>query len=453
MPFRENTSLLKVTGKAQANAEYLGPTDTGSELSIAYDLNDEQVNPFKVDPDNRSAENSTSVEASPKPIGLRQRAESLLLIERDPDSQALAKRNLIEASPELTVEVCLNLYQAENRLKQRDFDIVVIDCELPPIDAFDFIQQLKLRDREPAVICVTETLDAEMAIKIHNFGVQRVVIRKNEWQTELISSVRHLLRIKRLEQENRIILTQLTEANKLLEEKNRRLDEFCTTLAHDIRGPLAAVSMKLDYILDVHQEELKGRLRDLLGRSMVSIHRLTDVVQAMYEYAKLGAKATKMCPIDLEQLVGEVITDLPLDESLEIDIHVGKLPNICGNPELLRRMFGNLITNGVKYNDAAIKKISITAKDGPDSSLSKLAVIEIADNGRGIAASDQREIFTLFKRGSSPNSQPDNGLGIGLAVVKRIVELHNGLIALESSAERGTVVRLTLPVGEELISR
>lgn len=448
MPFRENSSLLRGTGQAQPNLELVGSADVRAEPSIPFEVKTEQLITDII-----SADNQINIENNPQTISQRNRSESLLLIEKDAELQASAKRNLREASPELEVETYPNLYQAEQRLQQRDFDIVVVDCELPPIDTFDFIQRLKLRDREPAVICVTETLDAEMAIKIHNFGVQRVVIRKNEWQLELISSVRHLLRIKRLEQENRIILTQLTEANKLLEEKNRRLDEFCTTLAHDIRGPLGAISMKLDYILDVHQDELKGRLRDLLSRSMVSIHRLTDVVQAMYEYAKLGAKATKMCPIDLEQLVGEVITDLPLDEALEIDIHVGKLPSIWGNPELLRRMFGNLITNGVKYNDSQIRKISITAKDGPESSLNKLTVIEIADNGRGIPAGEQREIFTLFKRGSSPNSQPDNGLGIGLAVVKRIVELHNGLIALESSAERGTVVRLTLPIGEEPTSR
>jgi signal transduction histidine kinase len=150
--------------------------------------------------------------------------------------------------------------------------------------------------------------------------------------------VRHLLRIRRLEQENSNLLAKLTEANLMLEEKNRRLDDFSATVAHDIRGPLGGISMKLEYILDQYGNTFEPRVVQLLDRGLQATTRLTHVVQAMYDFAKLGSKAAKMCQVNLKKLINEVVADMSFDENIEIRIGIAEnLPVVWGHAELLRR--------------------------------------------------------------------------------------------------------------------
>jgi signal transduction histidine kinase len=119
---------------------------------------------------------------------------------------------------------------------------------------------------------------------------------------------------------------RLTEMLGLLEEKNKRLDEFSMTLAHDIRGPLAGISMKLEYLLDVFPNEMPPRATQLMTRALDSSKRLTSIVQSMYEYARLGAKAAKFQAVDLGTLVRETLSDLPLDAALDVKVGVDTLP-------------------------------------------------------------------------------------------------------------------------------
>ena len=80
----------------------------------------------------------------------------------------------------------------------------------------------------------------------------------------------------------------------MLAEKNKRLDEFSGTVAHDIRGPLGTISMKLEYIKDIYGDELDDRFKSIVDGTLQSTRRLIDVVQAMYEYAKLSSRAQKI---------------------------------------------------------------------------------------------------------------------------------------------------------------
>ncbi|MCB0310849.1 MAG: hypothetical protein KDD42_06425 [Bdellovibrionales bacterium] len=333
----------------------------------------------------------------------------------------------------------------QSELRSGDQEMVVIDADWDLNQYFELIYQLKKHDAQPAVIIVSESADSRAITELYKHGCQRFIIRDSRWQDELILALRHMLRFRQVLHENEKIRTRLTEANLLLDERNKRLDEFSATLAHDIRGPLGSISMKLEYLLDHHPQGLDQRSSEVLGRALSSCRRLTDLVQAMYEFAKLGSQATKMELLDMNELVGEVLSDLEFDPKLEIEIGVADLPKVWGNSNLLRRVFINLINNAVKYNDKEKIRIAIECQGILDRPIGRFCEIAVEDNGAGIPEGEIDQVFGMFRRGSEAD-RSDGGAGIGLAVAQRIMEIHFGEIGVQSVLKRGSRFVLRLPL-------
>ncbi|MBX7139229.1 MAG: hypothetical protein K1X83_14740, partial [Oligoflexia bacterium] len=204
-------------------------------------------------------------------------------------------------------------------------DVVVLDCDWP-LDKFaDLFYRLKNSDSQPSIVVISSSADSRLVNELYKHGCQRLILKDERWTDELSVTLRHLLRYRQVVDENIRIRTRLTEANQLLDQRNKRLDEFSATLAHDIRGPLGSISMKLEYLLDHYNKGLDERSSELLQRSLASCRRLTDIVQGMYEFAKLGSKATKMDYVNLTSLVEEVSSDNGFDPKLDIELSLSDL--------------------------------------------------------------------------------------------------------------------------------
>ena len=165
----------------------------------------------------------------------------------------------------------------------------------------------------------------------------------------------------------------------------------------------------------------------------------------MYEYAKLGSKATKMGVVALNSLVSEVVSDLNLNPALDMEIGIGDLPDVWGSEGLLRRVFANLIGNAVKYNDKPKITVRVTSGRMIKKGIGNFCEIIVEDNGPGIPGAEQKEIFNMFRRGSNAD-QKSEGSGIGLAIVQRIVELHFGEVKVESEVGQGSRFCIQLPL-------
>lgn len=372
------------------------------------------------------------------------RRDSILLVEGEAGDLEVTRAALSRQVPGADIVALASAEEYAEVMSSRDFDIVVIDHVVNDRRTVDLIHALRLKDLEPGVLVVSSTSDPKAVAAMYHAGCHKCLVREGRWLDELGPAVRQLLRLKRLEAENQRLLAKLTEANVLLEEKNRRLDEFSATVAHDIRGPLGGIAMKIEYLLETYGAGLDERCAGILKRALGSTERLTRIVQSMYEYAKLGAKAAVMEPLDLGRLVHEVVLDLHLDESRDITVEIGELPMVYASPELLRRAFFNLIGNAVKYNDKDHVRVGVSFEGFDDRSLGTFARIAVSDNGPGIPEYDRRTIFGMFSRGTGARGN-DGGCGIGLAVVQRVVELHYGKIEVQSFLGQGSTFCLTLP--------
>ncbi len=325
-----------------------------------------------------------------------------------------------------------------------DFDVVVIDYDLPGIQSSEVLAQLKVMDHEPDVLLLSRCTDAGTIRRISQ-SQKRYVVRDELWLEAMSRAVRDMLRIRRLEREMVLVRGRLTESNRQLEEKNLRLDEFCATIAHDIRSPLAGLILKVEYILDKYGEGFDKKCADMLGRSAESAQRLVGIVQAMYEFAKLGRKSATFDSVELAPIVREVLADIKGSAGRQVTLEVSNMPPVRGNIDLLRRVFLNLFSNSIKYGDKEWVIISVTSdgivNDGDDRYLH----ISVRDNGPGICAEDADSIFKMFTRGSASPAAMD-GLGVGLAVVERIIELHHGKIELIQDGQSGCCFKFSLPL-------
>lgn len=325
--------------------------------------------------------------------------------------------------------------------------IVIVDKDSEDWGYEYFISKVKLTINAPSVIVLSNKVnDALYVNSLYLLGFSSYLITSQEnWKRDLHSTIRHIIRNQKLEEINRKLTMRLTEANMMLNDKNKRLDEFCQTVAHDIRGPLGGLIMRLEYLNDKFDNITKERIKDIITTSLGVCERLVSQVQAMYEFAKLGKEASNMEFFDLNELINALIEDLNFSNNKNIKIEIDKFPKTYGSKELVKRLFLNLITNAIKYNDKEEKSIKIGFNGEENLSAGTFAKIYVKDNGNGISKEDLGNVFKLFNRASENNSKKE-GLGVGLTVVERVIELHLGKINIESEIGKGTYFKFLLPI-------
>jgi signal transduction histidine kinase len=222
--------------------------------------------------------------------------------------------------------------------------------------------------------------------------------------------------------------------------------EFVATVSHELRTPLAVIRSAADNLADgvVDDEERVRQYGQLVRHEGI---RLTDLVEQILEFAGLqsGLRTMAARPIDVGTLLAEVIAAVqatPLSSGVRIELAVAeRLPAVAGDEPALRRVFQNLVGNAVKYG-AGGQWVGVTAGPAHGSGVE----VTVTDRGIGIAAADQDRIFKPFYRAPDVVAAQIQGAGLGLSLVRRIVEAHGGRIAVRSAPGEGSTFTVTLPV-------
>lgn len=238
-------------------------------------------------------------------------------------------------------------------------------------------------------------------------------------------------------------LERLVEARTLeLERSNRDLEDFAYAASHDLRQPVRSITGYLD-LVRLKSEGLDGNAQAYLERARRASLRLQDLIDGLLTYSRVTTDREVACDVDLGQVVHDVVDDLgqQLEEShgrVEVD---GILPFIHATPAQARLVLQNLISNGIKFvpPDRA-PHIRIRGHQTLTTS-----TVEVEDNGIGIEQRFAEKVFGMFQRLHPRDTYA--GHGIGLAVVKRIVESHGGDVTFQSTPGQGTTFRLTWPTG------
>jgi PAS domain S-box-containing protein len=222
-----------------------------------------------------------------------------------------------------------------------------------------------------------------------------------------------------------------------LEQRNRELDSFVYVVSHDLKAPLRAVTNLSQWIEDDLEGQLTANTQAQMNLLRCRIDRMAATIDGLLDYARVGRDEDEIEPVPLLRLLADLIDGLAPPPTFTIDLSPD-LPTLSTKRMPLFQVFTNLVGNGIKHHHSEAGRIQISIEDRGD-----FYEFAIADDGPGIAPEHQERMFTIFQA-VNPQNRSDS-TGIGLAIVKKIIEAEGGNIWLESELGRGTTFYFTWP--------
>jgi PAS domain S-box-containing protein len=228
-----------------------------------------------------------------------------------------------------------------------------------------------------------------------------------------------------------------------LEQSNKELEHFATIASHDLQEPLRKVMMFSDHLKDSSKDVLNAEALDDIERMQRATRRMQSQIDALLDLSRVSRRGKAFQELDLADILTEVLADLhfKIKESGG-RVELGPLTSIEGDPSQIQQLLENLISNALKFHREGVPPIVKVAAEPIDD---RYCRIRIEDNGIGIKEEHKERIFNTFVRLHGMDAYP--GTGIGLTIVRKIVERHGGSIAVRSIPGEGSVFIVKLPLG------
>lgn len=237
---------------------------------------------------------------------------------------------------------------------------------------------------------------------------------------------------------------RLKALNAELARSNTDLERFAYAVSHDLQEPLRQVTQFSQLLSRMYHEKLDDDADEMIDFIVDGAGRMNTMVKGLLDYSRLGRSNQAFALLDINVVLERTLNNLKLTlEESSSQVTSETLPTAIGNEVLLSMLFQNLITNALKFRGVAAPHIHISAKQIVGSLGNSEWIVSVEDNGIGISPEYFDRIFVIFQRLHTREEYP--GTGIGLALCKRIVELHGGRIWVESKEGEGSTFFFSLP--------
>ncbi|MES2164522.1 MAG: PAS domain S-box protein [Pseudomonadota bacterium] len=250
--------------------------------------------------------------------------------------------------------------------------------------------------------------------------------------------VRDISERKRAEEHNRRLMQEISSANE-------ELTNFAYVVSHDLKAPLRGIGSLADWLATDYAEQFNDEGKEHMRLLINRVHRMSSLIDGILQYSRVGRVREAQSAVDLNQLLVDVVDLLAPPPQFRITV-APALPTVQIEPTRIQQVFHNLISNAIKYMDKPDGVIEIGCED--DGSHWRFSV---RDNGPGIETRHFERIFQLFQTLASRDRVESTG--VGLALAKKIVEMYQGRIWLESQMGQGCTFWFTLPKSGAHLSR
>jgi signal transduction histidine kinase len=386
----------------------------------------------------------------------------VLLIDDDEDDYLLTRDLLVEAGG-LTLDWAPGYEAGLEAVAKGGHDVVLLDYRLGGRTGLDLLREARRRGHNRPTILFTGRGEREIDEAAMASGAADFLEKSKLDATSLDRAIRYTLlqhrhadelerkvqeRTRALERANAALQAEVrerTRAEEALREEARRKDEFLATLAHELRNPLAPIRNALEIMrLAGHNPAAVERGRAVIDRQTAHLVRLIDDLLDLSRLSR-GKVQIRREPVELAAVVAAAVEIAqPLIEANRHQLRVVLPPvpvPLEGDQPRLVQVVVNLLDNAARYTEPG-GAITLTA--GPEADR---VVIRVRDSGIGIAAEQLPRIFDMFTHAATPSHKAQGGLGIGLWLVRTLVEMHGGTVhATSAGPGQGSEFVVTLPV-------
>ncbi len=379
----------------------------------------------------------------------------ILLIDDDEDDFVLARDVLTDTMRQPFTATWASSYAAGlAAIQAQPFDVILLDYRLGERTGILFLREPQVQSLRAPIILLTGQGEREIDLEAMQAGAADY-LPKHHLADTLERTIRHALERHRdhaalrrmnesLEQRVAERTVDLERANAALKDADRRKDEFIAILAHELRNPLAPISNALAILKEAEADVAVCReVRSTLERQVSHMVRLVDdlLEVSRLSQGKIELRKSKILLSDVVQQAVELA--LPLTERSQQSLIVNLSPEpirLVADPTRLTQVIGNLLHNASKFTPQGGRIELTTRLDGPH------AIITVQDSGIGIEASQLPRIFELFTQLDSSLDRSQGGLGIGLTLVKNLVQMHGGTVEAHSQGRHhGSEFSVRLP--------
>jgi len=232
-----------------------------------------------------------------------------------------------------------------------------------------------------------------------------------------------------------IMSEKLSKNISELEKRNKELNQFAYVVSHDLKAPIRGIYNVVQWIEEDLKEEISPQMRKYLSIIPQRINRMEDLIHGLLDYARISRDKPAKEPVDINQMLKGLI-DLLVPENFRINMD--RMPVLFTERIRLEQVFSNLISNSVKYTSREDAEITITSREFPD-----VFEFTVRDNGIGMDPQYHTKIFEIFQ--TLREKHDKESTGIGLAIVKRIIEEIHSTIKVESEPGKGSAFIFTWP--------
>jgi len=312
--------------------------------------------------------------------------------------------------------------------------IVLLDNKLPGMQGVEVLEYINNNQLDILVMMITSYASLELAVKATNIGAYDFVPKPFTPQ-ELKSSIANITK--------HYFLRRMTR--KLHKEGKIVRFQFLTVLSHELKSPLNAIEGYLKLMQDKQSGEKIEDYQDMIERSLSRVKSMRTLIMDLLDLTKIdsGKRNRDLREVNLELIAKcaiEGMTPLAIQRDIKLFLDVEEQISMVADAEEMEIIFNNLISNAVKYNkDGGMVKCTIT-------NTSDEIVVKVLDTGFGIDKEDIPKLFHEFTRIKNSSTRNISGSGLGLSIIKKLVDLYSGRIEVESTPSEGTTFIIYFPI-------
>jgi signal transduction histidine kinase len=329
---------------------------------------------------------------------------------------------------------------ALDMLRTQPFDVLLTDLMMPEMNGIALLNAA--REISPDIACIVMTGHGtiDSAVEAMKGGAIDYVLKpiKLNALTQVIARGLQMRRLHRI----------IDQRTRELERANRDLEAFSYSISHDLRAPLRVVDSFCQMFLEDYGEAIPAEGRRMLDQARAGSQRMSQLIDDLLAFARFGSAPLRTGVVDMRSLATRVAAAVRAQAkgadlaAQDVTVEIGELPDCIGDSSLLEQVLTNLLSNACKFTRGRPQpRVEVSATTEASNN-----IYVVRDNGVGFDAAYAHKLFGVFQRLHS--AAEFEGTGIGLSIVKRIVERHGGRAWAESTRGEGAAFYFSLPAAD-----